>query len=325
VHHKQENVASVGAPKRYSAFYDRLRERIAGGEIVVLDGGTGTELQARGVPMDGEAWSAVANLTHLDTVQGLHAAFLAAGAAVLITNTFAAGPGPLAAAGYADRFEEANVNAVSAAEAARARAGRDDVVIAGSMSRMVANGLSRSEPVDARSAEEARLLDAFRQQAGILAEAGVDVIVLEMMGAVAHTAPAVAAAAETGLPVWLGISVGDAAGGRATTIDGEDVAGLIESVRTDAIDAVLVMHTDVALVSDSLSAISAVWPGTVGAYPHVGDWTPPNWVFHDISPSVFADHARDWVAHGSTLVGGCCGIGPKHIAELARAGGLLRR
>jgi S-methylmethionine-dependent homocysteine/selenocysteine methylase len=99
VHHKRENVASVGAPNRHSAFYDRLCERIARGEIVILDGGTGTELQALGVPMDGEAWSAVANLTHLDTVQGLHASFLAAGADVLITNTFAAGPGPLAAAG----------------------------------------------------------------------------------------------------------------------------------------------------------------------------------------------------------------------------------
>ncbi len=313
-------MASVGAPKRYSAFYDRLRERIAGGEVVVLDGGTGTELQALGVPMDGEAWSAVANLTHLDTVQELHASFLAAGADVLITNTFAAGPGPLAAAGYADRVEEANANAVAAAAAARAQAGREDVVIAGSMSRMVANGLSRSEPVDARSASEARLLDAFRRQARMLAGAGVDVIALEMMGAKAHAAPAVEAAAETGLPVWLGVSVVEAAGGRATTVDGEDVAELIESVQSEAVDAVLVMHTDIGLVSDSLSAIRAVWPGTVGAYPHVGDWTPPNWVFHDISPSAFADDARDWASQGAAIIGGCCGIGPGHIAALAAVG-----
>jgi S-methylmethionine-dependent homocysteine/selenocysteine methylase len=319
VHHKRENVASVDAPNRHSAFYDRLRERIAGGEVVVLDGGTGTELQARGVPMDGEAWSAVANLTHLDTVQELHASFLAAGADVLITNTFAAGPGPLVAAGYADRVEEANVNAVAVAAAARAQAGREDVVIAGSMSRMVANGLSRSEPVDARSANEAGLLDAFRRQARILAGAGVDVIALEMMGAKAHAAPAVEAAAETGLPVWLGVSVVEAAGGRATTVDGEDVAELIESVQTEAVDAVLVMHTDIGLVSDSLPAIGAVWPGTVGAYPHVGDWTPPNWVFHDISPSAFADDAGDWAAQGAAIIGGCCGIGPEHIAELAAA------
>jgi S-methylmethionine-dependent homocysteine/selenocysteine methylase len=268
--------------------------------------------------MDGEAWSAVANLTHLDTVQRLHASFLAAGADVLITNTFAAGPGPLAAAGYAARVDEANLNAVSAAAAARAQFGRDDVVIVGSMSRMVADGLSRSESVDAGSANEDRLRDAFGRQARILANAGVDALALEMIGARAQAMPAVAAAAETGLPVWLGISVAEATGGRATTIDGEDVADLVESVRTEAIDAVLVMHTDIRLVSDSLSVITAVWPRTVGAYPHVGDWTPPNWVFHDISPSAFADDARDWVSHGAAIEGGCCGIGPEHIAALAR-------
>jgi S-methylmethionine-dependent homocysteine/selenocysteine methylase len=276
---------------------DRLRERVARCEIVVLDGGTGTELQAMGVPMDGEAWSAVANLTHLDAVQRLHASFLAAGADVLITNTFAAGPGPLAAAGYAARVDEANVNAVSAAAAAREQVGRDD----------------------AGSADEDRLRDAFGRQARILANAGVDALALEMIGARAQAMPAVAAAAaaETGLPVWLGISVAEATGVRATTVDGEDVAGLIESVRTEAIDAVLVMHTDIRLVSDSLTVITAVWPGTVGAYPHVGDWTPPNWVFGEVSPSAFADDARDWVSHGAMIVGGCCGIGPEHIAELA--------
>lgn len=294
---------------------ERLRERVARGEIVVLDGGTGTALQAMGVPMDDEAWSAVANLTHLDTVQELHAAFLAAGADVLITNTFAAGPGPLVAAGFGARVEEANRNAVSAAVAARAAAGRDDVVIAGSMSRMVAEGLRRSEN---DPAHERGLSDAYRRQAGILAATGVDAIVLEMMGAKAHAQPAVAAAAETGLPVWLGMSIVDTTGDRATTVDGEDVADVIESVRTEDIDAVFVMHTDIGLVSDSLSTIRAVWPGTIGAYPHVGDWTPPDWVFHQVSPSAFADHAREWVSHGTTIVGGCCGIGPEHIAELAR-------
>ena len=94
----------------------------------------------------------------------------------------------------------------------------------GSMSRMVANGLSRSESVDAGSANEDRLRDAFGRQARILADAGVDALALEMIGAKAQAMPAVAAAAETGLPVWLGISVVEATDGRATTVDGEDVA-----------------------------------------------------------------------------------------------------
>jgi len=114
----------------------RLQERLAAGEVVVMDGGSGTELQAMGVPMDRAAWSGVANRTHPETVKEMHAAYLAAGAEILITNTFAAGPGSLDAA--AGRFEEANRNAVAAAAAARAEAGGEDVIVAGSMSRMVA-------------------------------------------------------------------------------------------------------------------------------------------------------------------------------------------
>ena len=284
-----------------------------------MDGGTGTGLQAMGVPMDGEAWGGVANLTHPDAVQRLHAAYLAAGAQILITNTFATGPGPLAAAGYGARFAEANRNAAAAAMSARAEAGTDDVVVAGSMSRDVANGLAATGvPFDV-SDDAAALGDGYRRQAEILAAAGVDVIVLEMMGSRTHLEPAVAAASETGLPVWVGLSIARAAGGQAETIDGEDALGLIESLPAGAIDAVFVMHSDVDEVPASLAAVRAVWPGTVGAYPHVGDWTPPNWVFREIAPAELARRAHEWVAEGATIVGGCCGTGPEHIAALTEA------
>ena len=294
-----------------------LHERLARGEVIVMDGGSGTELQAMGVPMDRAAWSGVANLTHPETVRELHANYLAAGAEILITNTFAAGPGALAAAGCGSRFEEANRNAVAAAEAARADARCGGVVIAGSMSRMVAGGLSATGETEAAFAADDVLLDAFRGQAEVLAGAGVDALVLEMMGAREHALPAVTAAAETGLPVWVGISIAQAGSGRAETIDGEDVAGLLRSLPLDAVDAVFVMHTDVGVVPGSLDAIRVVWDGVLGAYPHVGDWTSPTWVFHDVAPAAFADRALDWMSHGAAVVGGCCGIGPSHIAALS--------
>jgi len=297
----------------------RLHERLAGGEVAIMDGGTGTGLQAMGVPMDGEAWGGVANLTRLDAVQRLHAAYLAAGAQILITNTFATGPGPLAAAGYGERFAEANRNAVAAAMQARSQAGDDDVVVAGSMSRDVANGLAATGvPFDVCD-DAGALRDGYRRQAEVLADAGVDLIVLEMMGSRTHLEPAFAAAAETGLPVWVGLSIGRTGDGQAETIDREDARGLIASLPSDPIDAVFVMHNDVDLVPAALVALRAVWPGTLGAYPHVGDWEPPNWVFREIAPADFARRAHEWVAAGATIVGGCCGTGPEHIAALTAA------
>jgi homocysteine S-methyltransferase len=297
----------------------RLHERLAGGEVVIMDGGTGTGLQAMGVPMDGDAWGGVANLTHLEVVQRLHAAYLAAGAQILITNTFATGPGPLAAAGYGDRFAEANRNAAAAATQARSASGDDDVLVAGSLSRDVANGLAGTGvPFDV-SDDAAALRDGYRRQAEVLAEAGVDLLVLEMMGSRTHLEPAVAAATETGLPVWVGLSIVRAADGQAETIDGEDALALIESLPAGPIDAVFVMHSDVDVVPASLAAVRGVWSGTIGAYPHVGDWEPPNWVFREIAPADFARRAREWAAAGATIVGGCCGTGPEHIAALTTA------
>jgi len=296
-----------------------VHERLAGGEVVIMDGGTGTGLQAMGVPMDGEAWGGVANLTHLDAVQRLHAAYLAAGAQILITNTFATGPGPLAAAGYGDRFAEANRNAAAAAMGARSDARDDDVLVAGSMSRDVANGLAATGvPFDV-SDDAAALHDGYRRQAEVLAEAGVDLLVLEMMGSRTHLAPAVAAATETGLPVWVGLSIARAGDGQAETIDGEDALALIASLPAGPVDAVFAMHNDVDVVPAALAAVRGVWSGTLGAYPHVGDWDPPNWIFREIAPADFARRAREWVAEGAGVVGGCCGTGPEHIAALTAA------
>src|SRR4051794_21012510 len=151
-----------------------IHRRLEGGAVVVLDGGMGTEIQARGVPMDGEAWSALANVTHADVVRAIHEDYIRAGAEVVTANSFPAGAGALAAAGIADRLVEINRAAVVLAQEARERAGRSGVAVAGSLSEMALSGLISSD--DARSAA-----DAFRLQATTLAEAGVDLLVLEMM------------------------------------------------------------------------------------------------------------------------------------------------
>src|SRR4051812_24345674 len=91
---------------------------------IVIDGGMGTELEARGVPMDHEAWCGLANLDAPDVVRAIHADYIAAGADVIIANTFPTNRPALEAAGCGDRFEEANRAAVAAALAARDAAGR---------------------------------------------------------------------------------------------------------------------------------------------------------------------------------------------------------
>src|SRR6266487_194988 len=192
---------------------EAISGRLAEGELVIIDGGMGSQLQAEGVPMDEVAWSARANLERPDVVQRVHEAYVRAGAEVIIANTFAASRAALEPAGLGSRVAEANRNAVGAAQRARAAAAASrPVAIAGSMSSfcpiaMHGRGAAGS-PAGGPAAPDPRFpsLADYREQAALLAEAGVDLIALELMEAPGYGRAALQAAAETGLPVWLGIS-----------------------------------------------------------------------------------------------------------------------
>ena len=67
-----------------------LDERLAAGQVIILDGATGTELERRGVPMHDVSWSGIASLSHPDILRQVHVDYVAAGAEVVIANTFAA-------------------------------------------------------------------------------------------------------------------------------------------------------------------------------------------------------------------------------------------
>jgi methionine synthase I (cobalamin-dependent) len=102
---------------------DELNRRLDAGETAILHGGMGSELLARGVTMDAEAWSALANLRHQEKVQKIHENNIRVGADVIITNTLSAGRMALSAACYEDRVAEANRRAAEAAVRARECAG----------------------------------------------------------------------------------------------------------------------------------------------------------------------------------------------------------
>src|SRR5256714_9854778 len=114
---------------------EHLNAHLASGDVVVIDGATGTELEARGVPMDDAAWCGVANLEYAEVARDIHADYIRAGAGVVIANTFSTDRLRLGDAGIADRVEEVNRQAVAAALEARAAVGRPDVAVGGAPSR----------------------------------------------------------------------------------------------------------------------------------------------------------------------------------------------
>lgn len=294
-----------------SAAYETVMGRLADGGYAVLDGGIGTEVARRGGSLG--AWANLANAEMPDTLRAIHADFITAGADVISTNTFGCTELSLAACGIHGREEELNRAAVALALEARERAGAErPLLVAGCMTTTSYRGPEgRVAP-----AEEDW---ALASQARILADAGVDFLMMEMLSHVERARVELAAAATAGLPVWAGFSC---------VADGEDNLTLMnqpdepleESLRRidlSGVDVVLIMHTRLPEVERSLAVLRSVWDGPLGAYPHGGSYARPNWEFDDgFTPDVLAAGAERWLADDCRIVGGCCGATPAHIAAL---------
>jgi len=80
------------------------------------------------------------------------------------------------------------------------------------------------------------------------------------------------------------------------------------------------MHSEVDDIDVALNVVFEHWDGPVGAYAHVGQFPDFTWIPDpDFTPEMHTTHNQRWIERGVQVVGGCCGIGPAHIADLRQA------
>ena len=300
--------------------YPALLARLRAGGLVLLDGPTGTELQARGAPMDPGAWCGPATLGNDRLLVDIHSDYLRAGSSIVTANTFAASTLMLGASGLADKAEEIVQRAVAAARAAR-DAENPAGVVAGSLSHMMPRAAGKAMPDQREIPEDERVAESLNLLARQLKEAGCELIILEMMYRPRHIPLAVAAAKATGLPIWYGASARRGADGAVLSFDNvadtplERVAKLIPA---EGIDVAGIMHSGAETIAESLAIIRRHFAGPLMAYPDSGYFEMPDWRFVDtITPERFAEFCRIWIAAGAQLLGGCCGLGLAHIKAAA--------
>lgn len=293
--------------------YDDLIARLDAGHRVLIDGATGTECERRGIPQVELAWNSGGTLSHPEVVRQVHRDYIDRGAQIIISNTFATGRNLMEDAGRADDFETYNRRGVELAIEARREAGADEVLVAG--------GISYWSWAVPPSLE--RLHENTEDQARIMAAAGADLLMLEMMVDIERLEVVLEAAMTAGLPVWPGLTIGTEEGdpigddGVTRLRYGDTLEDAIRRLDPAATPVVSIMHTDAGLIDGSLDVLDQHWSGHVGVYAHSGDYVDGTWMFNGVmSPDQYADAAERWTSRGVQIIGGCCGIGPEHIEAL---------
>lgn len=283
-------------------------ERLARGTLLA-DGAMGTELYARGVAPN-QCYDAV-NLSDPELVQRVHIDYLSAGAELIETNTFGANGTKLAAYGLADRVHEINRQGGRIARYARDIAG-STAFIAGSLGPLGAP----LGPLGDIDEERAKAL--FREQIGGLLDGGVDLILLETFGDLNMLCLAVQVVREScDLPV-IAQATFDEDGRTPWGQSAVKVAAALMDLGADVIGVNCSVGPEgVLAVARQMVAAGA---RHVSAMPNAGMPThAAGRLLYLANPAYFAARVPDFVAAGVSIIGGCCGTTPAHIAAMREA------
>ena len=267
----------------------KITDRLSNGETLLLDGGTGSELQRRGANVlkgatnkkDATsqqktwAWSATTNIEFSEVVNQVHKDYLRVGADIIISNNFWTIPSRMNGIGLGDRWKEyataAGENAVSARDEENPEA-----YVAGGIAAPTMQSLQEVPVPDIEYMGEKAFHKEYYDHAKLLADIGVDLILAEYLGFVSDSVAAVDACAEVGLPVFLGIRhIGQNGkmqyhNANQNNPTEETLNELAKALEGHPVDAILLMCSNPEAISAGLPIIRDSFNGPIGAYPNIG-------------------------------------------------------
>jgi len=297
--------------------YFAIREKLARGDVVVLDGAIGTEILRRNV-----TWADHQLASRPEFVRGIHEDYIRAGAEIISTNSF-----QLCQRALANHFRDdahrghigardldSRANKLLAASVALAREARERVRPDHPVA--IAAAVTTLEwcfrPDLAPAADQARR--EYAEILSVVKDAGADLLLLETVNSISEACAAAEESRKIGLPCWVSF-VCDEAGKLFT---GESLAEAARALAPLGVEALLV---NCAPPDDITAGLRELLPHTrlpAGAYAHIGRFDPPEWLFTDeFPPEKYGAVASEWKRMGARILGGCCGTTPDHIAALA--------
>ncbi|MDP2965638.1 MAG: homocysteine S-methyltransferase family protein [Pelolinea sp.] len=275
-------------------------------KLLVSDGATGTNLIQRGLPSGktSEEWV----LENPDKILQLHSDFINAGSDIILTSTFGGSKVRLEQSGLADRFYEVNSRAVAIAKEA---VKNTNIMIAGSMGPL-GHMLKPMGLLDEKDAEK-----YYRDQAKVLSDSGVDILLVETQFDLTEASIGVNAAISiSNLPVICSLSFD-----RGTkTMMGVSPTKFAQTIGKLGVTA-LGINCGKSL-DDNLNALKELADATdlpIWFKPNAGlpKLTGTGQPVYDVTPEIMASHVESWIASGAKIIGGCCGTSPEHLRSIA--------
>ncbi len=295
-------------------------DRYLTGGVALLDGGMGQELRKRRNDGDKAFWGTGVLLECPAEVRQVHLDYIRAGARIITTNTYTVLRSRLDQSGsISHRFPELMKLAGQLAVEARDEAATD-VLIAGSLPPL--NGSYRPELVGPFEEIE----PIYREHVELLAPY-VDVFLCETMSSAAEGYAAAHAAQAAGKPVWVAWTLKDE--GSSLLRSGETLTEAWAALDGLAVEAVLANCCWPESISVGMKELVGLGAHYAGGYGNGFSAIPAGWTVLDegvsalgqrrgFAPITYAAHVEKWIADGAKIVGGCCEVGPNHIAEIDR-------
>jgi len=285
--------------------------------ITILDGSIGQELVHRLGEEPTRLWSMQVMFDRPELVESIHLDYFNAGAEIATLNTYPMLRDRLANNDIEDQFE--SLHAAARASAVRAREKFGSGRIASSLGPLRASYRPDLAPPVEEAAET-------YDEIILLHDAEVDLHLIETAAGLRQIEGALMGCRSASKPVWLGLSVDDADGTKLRS--GEDLKDALPLLEAHTPEALLINCSVPEVINQALDVMKD-WGFAFGAYANGFTKIPDTFKVinqkvdvlearTDLDPKAYADFAESWVEMGATIIGGCCEVGPKHIAELKR-------
>jgi S-methylmethionine-dependent homocysteine/selenocysteine methylase len=252
-----------------------------------------------------------------EVVGAVHADYFAAGATVATANTYTVHRDRLRRAGLEDHFEALLDTAMRQAQKARDAHGSGRIAAA-----LGPLGASYRPDLLPPLAEVQKL---FAEQVRLL-QAKADLFILETVVSLDHARGALLGCEATEKPIWLAVSVMDEDGTRLRSGEPlQDVADLVETFQPAAVLINCARPEAIAAGLEIIKSFGKPFGAFANGFTRITEGflqeAPTVDALEqrqDLGPVEYAAFAMGWVAQGATIVGGCCEVGPAHIAQLAQ-------